>query len=233
MALAQSVAADRLRSSLASAEGERRRWARELHDETLQGLAGVRMLISSALRRADPDQNEQTMRTAMEQIEREIENLRAIITELRPAALDELGLKIAIEVLLDRHREQSGLEITSELMLPDSANGAARLDRELESAVYRLVQEALTNVTKHAGANNVTVAVREADGALQIEVQDDGKGFQPMVASQGFGLEGMRERVTLAGGTLSISPTECGTLVSACLPIDASAGDPAQYAAYT
>ena len=116
-------------------------------------------------------------------------------------------------------------------MLPDPANGAARLDRELESAVYRLVQEALTNVTKHARANNVTVAVCESDGALQIEVQDDGKGFHPVAASQGFGLEGMRERVTLAGGTLSISPTERGTLVSACLPIDAGAGDPAQYAA--
>jgi signal transduction histidine kinase len=231
VALAQSVAADRLRSSLASAEGERRRWARELHDETLQGLAGLRILISSALRRADPDQHEQTMRTAMAHIEREIENLRTIITELRPAALDELGLKIAIEALLDRHREQSGLEITSELTLPDPAKGVARLDPELESAVYRLVQEALTNVTKHAEANTVGVAVGESDGALQIEVQDDGKGFDTEAASQGFGLEGMRERVSLAGGTLSISPRERGTLVSACLPIDASAGDPAQYAA--
>ena len=230
VALAQSVAADRLRSSLASAEGERRRWARELHDETLQGLAGLRMLISAALRRADPDQHEQTMRTAMEHIEREIENLRTIITELRPAALDELGLKIAIEALLDRHRELNGLEISSELTLPDPANGAARLDGDLESTVYRLVQEALTNVTKHAEANTVQVAVGESDGELQVEVQDDGNGFDPDAASQGFGLEGMRERVSLAGGTLSITPGERGTLVRARLPIGA-ADEPTQRAA--
>ena len=230
VALAQSVAADRLRSSLASAEGERRRWARELHDETLQGLAGLRMLISAALRRADPDQHEQTMRTAMEHIEREIDNLRTIITELRPAALDELGLKIAIEALLDRHRELNGLEISSELTLPDPANGAARLDGDLESTVYRLVQEALTNVTKHAEANTVQVAVGESDGELQVEVQDDGKGFDPEAASQGFGLEGMRERVSLAGGTLSITPGERGTLVRARLPIGA-ADEPTQRAA--
>ncbi len=229
--LAQSVAADRLRSSLASAEGERRRWARELHDETLQGLAGLRLLISAALRRKDPDQHEQTMHTAVEHIQREIENLRTIITELRPAALDELGLKIAIETLLDRHREQGGLQIAGELTLPNPENGAARLDRDLESAVYRLVQEALTNVAKHAEASTVRVTVAESDGALQVEVQDDGKGFDPEAASQGFGLEGMRERVSLAGGTLSISPSEPGTLVSARLPIGATAGVPIHQAA--
>jgi signal transduction histidine kinase len=228
VALAQSVAADRLRSSLASAEGERRRWARELHDETLQGLAGLRVLLSSALRRADPDQHEQTMHIAIEHIEREIENLRTIITELRPAALDELGLKVAIEALLDRHREQSGLQIAGELTLPDPAKGAPRLDRDLESAVYRLVQEALTNVTKHAEASTVRVAVGESDGELQVEVQDDGKGFDPDTASQGFGLHGMRERVSLAGGTLTVSPSARGTLIRACLPAAASQGEPVQ-----
>lgn len=101
----------------------------------------------------------------------------------------------------------------------------------LESAVYRLVQEALRNVTKHAEANTVRVTVSESDGALQIEVQDDGNGFDPEAASQGFGLEGMRERVSLAGGTPSISPSERGTLVCACLPIGAGAGTPIQRAA--
>jgi len=228
VALAQSVAADRLRSSLASAEAERRRWARELHDETLQGLAGLRLLMSSALRQGDSAQLEQTldtMRTAMEHIEREIENLLTIITELRPAALDELGLKIAIEALLDRHREQSGLEIVSELTLPDPAKGAARRDGDLESAIYRLVQEALTNVTKHAEASTVRVALGESAGVVQVEVEDDGRGFNAEAASQGFGLEGMRERVGLAGGTLSITPSEHGTLIRACLPTGVSAGD--------
>jgi signal transduction histidine kinase len=228
VSLAQSVAADRLRSSLASAEGERRRCARELHDETLQGLAGLRLLLSSALRREDPEQPEQalsTMRTAMEHIDREIENLRTIITELRPAALDELGLKIAIESLLDRHREQSGLEVFGELTVPDPVKGGTRFDSDLESAVYRLVQEALTNVIKHAKASAVRVAVAESAGGLEIEVQDNGTGFSPEVVSQGFGLQGMRERVGLAGGTLTITSDEHGTLIRACLPISAGAGN--------
>ena len=93
VALAQSVQADRLRSSMAAAEAERRRWARELHDETLQGLGGLRVLLSSALRREDLERARTAMGEAIEHIEHEIENLRAIITELRPAALDELGLR--------------------------------------------------------------------------------------------------------------------------------------------
>ena len=118
VALAQSVQADRLRSSLAAADAERRRWARELHDETLQGLGGLRLLLASALRLNDPQQAPETMREAVAHIEREIENLRAIITELRPAALDELGLRTAIESLLDRHREENALHVDSELALP-------------------------------------------------------------------------------------------------------------------
>jgi signal transduction histidine kinase len=218
VALAQSVQADRLRSSLAAADAERRRWARELHDETLQGLGSLRVLLSSALRRGDPERGQAAMREAVEHIEREIENLRAIITELRPAALDELGLGTAIEALLDRHREQSGFQVEGELGLPGPSAGEARLDAELESTVYRLVQEALTNVAKHARADNVRVRVAESDGELQIEVQDDGAGFDPDAASEGFGLAGMHERVSLAGGTLSISSGAEGTVVRACLP---------------
>ena len=114
------------------------------------------------------------MREAVEHIEHEIENLRTIITELRPAALDELGLRTAIEALLDRHREQSDFQVEGELTLPGPAAGEARLDLELETTVYRLVQEALTNVAKHARANRVRVAVGEFDGELLVEVQDDG-----------------------------------------------------------
>jgi signal transduction histidine kinase len=225
VALAQSVQADRLRSSLAAADAERRRWARELHDETLQGLGGLRLLLSSALRRGDPERSQQAMGEAVEHIEREIENLRSIITELRPAALDELGLRTAIETLLDRHREQSGFQIEDELTLPGPVAGDARLDAEIESTAYRLVQEALTNVAKHAGASRVRVAVGESDGELLVEVKDDGVGFDLDADNQGFGLGGMRERVSLAGGTLSIDSGEQGTLVRACLPARGRAGD--------
>jgi signal transduction histidine kinase len=217
VALAQSVQADRLRSSLAAADAERRRWARELHDETLQGLGGLRVLLSSALRGDDFEQAQTAMRAAVGHIEQEISNLRSIITELRPAALDELGLRTAIEALLDRHREQNGLEIDAELALP-ARTEEGRLGGDLETTAYRLLQEALTNVAKHARASRVRIAVGEADGKLSIEVQDDGSGFDPDAGSDGFGLAGMLERVSLMGGTLSIDSCEHGTLLSARLP---------------
>jgi signal transduction histidine kinase len=219
VALAQSVQADRLRSSLAAADAERRRWARELHDETLQSLGGLRVLLSSALRREDSQLAREAMRGAVAEIEREINNLRAIITELRPAALDELGLRSAIEGLLDRHREQSGFRLDGELALPDPIAGEQRLTEDLETIVYRLVQEALTNVAKHAQANVVRVAVSEADGQLSITVQDDGTGFDAETTSHGFGLAGMQERVILAGGTLNVESNDRGTLVTARLPV--------------
>jgi signal transduction histidine kinase len=218
VAMAQSVQDDRLRSSLAAADAERRRWARELHDETLQSLGGLRVLLSSALRADDTQRARGAMRQAVEQIEHEIANLRTIIAELRPAALDELGLRIAIESLIDRHREQSGFQITGDLALPGPSAVEERLDRDLETAVYRMVQEALTNVAKHAGAERVRVAISESDGELLLEIQDDGSGFDPDTAGGGFGLVGMQERAGLAGGTFSIVSGEHGTLLRAYLP---------------
>jgi signal transduction histidine kinase len=218
VAMAQTVQADRLRSSLAAAEAERRRWARELHDETLQGLGGLRLLLASALRQSDPERAREAMREAVGHIEREIGNLRAIITELRPAALDELGLRTAIEALLERHREQSGFEIRAELALPAGRGSQERLEDELETVVYRLVQEALTNVAKHARAAAARVAVRDGAGEVVVEVEDDGLGFEELSGGGGFGLAGMRERVSLAGGTLTVSGSGEGTLVCAHLP---------------
>jgi signal transduction histidine kinase len=216
VALAQSVQADRLRSSLSAADAERRRWARELHDETLQGLGGLRLLMASALKLEDLGGAKEAMREAVGHIEREIGNLRAIITELRPAALDELGLRTALEALLDRQREQSGLRIENQLA--PAQEGEQRLDEDVETAVYRLVQEALTNVAKHAHASEVRVAIAEIAGELLVEVQDDGSGFDPEIVSQGFGLAGMRERVALAGGTLEVESGAKGTLLRARLP---------------
>lgn len=218
VALAQSVQSDRLRSSLAAADSERRRWARELHDETLQGLGGLRVLLSSARRGGDLERAQDAMGEAVEHIEREIANLRSIITELRPAALDELGLRTAIEALLERHREQSGFDVNGELELPGRHRQDPRFSEDLETTVYRLVQEALTNVSKHARASLVRVTVAESDGELRVEVQDNGTGFDPELSSDGFGLAGMRERVGLAGGTLSVDSGEQGTLLRACLP---------------
>ena len=216
--LAQSVQSDRLRSSLAAADAERGRWARELHDETLQALAALRLLLRTALQRQDPEGSRQAMREAVGQIEREIANLRAIITELRPPALCELGLCAAIESLIDHTRDHNGLHIDSELALTGAAAEQERDAEDLEASVYRLVQEALTNVAKHAHADRVRVAVSESDCELLVEVQDDGVGYDTDAANDGFGVAGMRERVGLAGGTLKIDSGEHGTLLSASLP---------------
>jgi signal transduction histidine kinase len=216
VALAQTVQHERLRHSLDAAEAERRRWARELHDETLQGLGGLRVLLSSALRRVEEADVADLLREGVGQVEREIENLRAIITDLRPAALDELGLVPAIEALLARVRTVEGLTIESVL---DLADDRGRLAPELETTVYRLIQEALTNVAKHARADTVRVVVRTAGSRLEVEISDDGRGFERDAAVAGFGLAGMRERVELSGGELVIEPAPSGTTVRAVLPV--------------
>jgi signal transduction histidine kinase len=199
-----------------AAEQERRRWARELHDETLQGLAGFQVLLSSALRRSDPASLERAVRTAVEQIGTEIEKLRMLITELRPAALDELGLQPAIESLASRVAAVQGLEVETEVSL--GTNGE-RLSGELETAAYRLVQEALTNVVKHACASRVAIEIVASDGHVDVVVRDDGTGFDPALPRDGFGITGMRERVGLSAGALTIeSAPGKGTTVLARLP---------------
>ena len=216
VALAQTVQHERLRHSLDSAEAERRRWARELHDETLQGLGGLRVLLSSVLRRAGDGELADDLREGVAQVEREIENLRAIITDLRPAALDELGLAPAIDALVARVSTVEGLEIDAAVTLPSDGR---QLGGELNTTIYRLVQEMLTNVAKHARADHVRVAVGIADGRLAIEVSDDGVGFDPDAATSGFGLAGMRERVALSGGQLMVTVGDPGTTVCATIPL--------------
>lgn len=218
VAMAQSAQSDRLRSALAAADAERRRWGRELHDETLQGLGGLRLLLSTALRSGDAHNLEQAATEAIGHIEREIKNLRSIISELRPAALDELGLHAAIETLVEHHREQHELRIVCGLDLPDPDAGQARLAPEVEVSVYRLVQEALTNVVKHAQASTVKLTVKQSGDEIAIEIADDGVGFSLDSRSEGFGLVGMRERVRLAAGGLSITSSPgSGTVVRARL----------------
>jgi signal transduction histidine kinase len=212
VATAKSVEAERLRHSLRSAEQERRRWARELHDETLQGLAALGVLISSGLK-AGGSGLERAAQQAREQISTEVANLRALITELRPAALDELGLTAAIEGLAQRMTTVEGLEVELDVAL-----GAERLEPEVETAVYRLVQEALTNVAKHARAEHVTVRVRRTGDRLALEVADDGRGFDAAQPAEGFGVVGMRERAGLMGGTLQIASDQAGTTVRVQLP---------------
>lgn len=230
VALSRSVEADRLRSTIAAAEAERKRWARELHDQTLQSLGGLRVSLASSLARLDAAAKDEHIRQAIEDIELEIGNLRGIISDLRPSLLDDLGLVPAIEAMLDRLRED-GLQITRELALADSESGHMDTDPELEITAYRVVQEALTNIAKHARADSAHVWLTRSGGQLLIEVADDGIGFDPAAPTGGFGLAGMRERVYLAGGTLAILRSEPGTLVRVLLPARPSLELPALSAA--
>jgi signal transduction histidine kinase len=221
VAVNRSVEAQRLRSAIAAADAERSRWARELHDETLQALGGLRVLLASTVGRGDAQSRDEAMRQAIEDIELEIGNLRGIISDLRPSLLDDLGLVPAVEALLDRRRD-AGLAVSSEISLSVDSDRTAALSPELETTVYRLVQESLTNVVKHADATSVHVRIVGQEGRLVIEVSDDGRGFDPSARTAGFGLAGMRERVYLAGGELEITPAEAGTTVRCILPIPTS-----------
>jgi signal transduction histidine kinase len=213
---AQTVERDRLRRTLDAAEQERRRWARELHDETLQGLGALQVLLSGAQQSGEPTAVAAALGQAVEQIGHEIDALRTLITELRPAALDELGLAPAIETLTDRMAAVNGLDVRRQVELGERS----RLAPEIETTAYRIVQEALTNAAKHAGAERVDVAVRLVAEELVVEVTDDGGGFGVGDPTEGFGLSGMRERVALAGGTLAVESTAAGTRVAARLPVE-------------
>ena len=200
----QSLAEARLRESIEVAERERARWARELHDDTLQGLGALRVRLANALRQGEAEMTE-AVEHAVLQIEDEIASLRSLITELRPAALDELGLGAAIESLAESQAAASELEINVELALEhEDGTAPRRLHRELESAIYRVIQEALTNTTKHANAERVWIEVAEDADSILIVVRDDGEGFDMNRRGRGFGLVGMRERIALEGGSLAI-----------------------------
>ena len=219
--LAQSVerlvAAERLRLSIDAAEQARARWARELHDQTLQGLAGARMVLAAGLARDDPDALRRAAETADSHIGAEARSLRDLITELRPAALDDLGLGPAIESLAKRQAAAAGFALDMNIEF-----GLHERPREIEDAIYRIVQEALSNVVRHAGAEQVTLGVRQLHRHVEVTVQDDGCGFVPDGPSEGFGLIGMRERADLLGGELSLSSQEGGpTCVTAVLPLPA------------
>jgi signal transduction histidine kinase len=220
VATAQSAADEQRRQRVAAAEAERGRWARELHDETLQALGSLRLTLSSSRRSGDPEVLVAAVEQALEQLDLDITTLRALITELRPAALDQLGLEPALQALIDRTR-RGGVDVECDVQLPHGGGNAPdRLSPDLETGVYRIVQEALTNAGKHGAAARATVSVIEQDEQLHVTVRDDGHGFDHTAATAGFGLAGMRERVELLGGELGLSSVIGeGTTVTATLPI--------------
>lgn len=229
IAATQAIEDEKLRLSIASSERERRRWARELHDETLQELGALNVMQESALQMDDPVAMRRALTHSNEQVERIIAGLQGLITELRPAALDQLGTAAAVEALVDRMRSRGGFEIELDVDLAyESGHEPTRYTPELEVTLYRIVQEALHNVVKHADANQAKVLIEERGATVSVTVEDDGHGFDDRAAHDGFGLLGMRERAAISGGELNIaSAPGGGTRVSASFPVArAPAGGP-------
>jgi signal transduction histidine kinase len=234
----RSTERERLRHGVLARERERTRWARELHDETIQGLGALRLLLEYAHCLKDPAEREQALANALGEVDREIESLRHLITELRPAALDDLGLVAGLEALARRAGAIDGLTVKTDIATQGTV---PRLDPEAESAVYRIAQEALTNVAKHSGAAHVVVSLHMDGDRLVAIVRDDGSGFsvsdgesqQAMGGGgvpdpgSGFGFHGMRERAELVGAELEIdSRPGAGTTVRVSVPVSDRAESP-------
>jgi signal transduction histidine kinase len=235
--------AERLRYGAQARERERERWARELHDETVQGLGVLRMQLANARDSGDPEQLDAAVNEVFDGLQREITGIRHLITELRPAALDDLGLDAALQALARRAEAVYGLKVQTDVQV-GGEHDQGRLDPELETTVYRIVQEGLNNVSRHAEASNATISITENGGVLVATVTDDGKGMsteppgpdgrkngQPeasesAVPTGGYGLPGMRERAELVGGELDLHPAPGrGTTLSLRVPLAGHAGE--------
>jgi signal transduction histidine kinase len=215
--LSQRVARDALRRVVSAQELERRRLARELHDETGQALTSI--LLS--LRTVEEAEDEHELRAAVgevrELVRSTLQDVRQLAVELRPKVLDDFGLVAALERLTQSFGEQTGMSVHFQQTWPTSD----RLPAEIETALYRIVQESLTNIVKHARATSVSVVLTRKDDSVSVVVEDDGVGFEPHRAREdGIGLVGMQERVALLGGRLAIeSRPGAGTTFVAEVPL--------------
>jgi signal transduction histidine kinase len=198
--LSHRVARDSLRRVVAGQELERQRLARELHDETGQALTSILLGLKTVEEARAPDEMRRAARALRELVVATLQDVRRLAVELRPKALDDFGLVAALERLGNSFSEATGIRVQLEASLGDE-----RLPSEVETTLYRIVQEALTNIVKHARARNVSILLVRRDGSVTAVVEDDGEGFEPdAVGSDGLGLLGMRERVALIDGRLTV-----------------------------
>jgi signal transduction histidine kinase len=204
-------------------ENERRRIARELHDEVGQGLTAVKINLQGSRRISGANVllNRQ-LDESIGIVEQTIQQVRNISLDLRPSLLDDLGLIAALRWYIDRVAQRSNLKALFTIHLIP----ALRLSPDLETTCFRIVQEALTNVVRHAQAQHVTVSLELLDKELLLEVQDDGKGFDTVAARQrsaqghSLGLLGLEERAMLAGGRFTLESSETrGTIMQVRFPL--------------
>ena len=206
-------------------EEERTRIAREIHDELGQALTALKLDLAWLGKQSQKSTGTSGEFRAVDQsitarIDETMQIVRRIASELRPSVLDQLGLEAAIEYLVQETTQRTGIAITLH------AEEFPRLSDELASHAFRIIQEALTNVTRHSQATRVDVAVRRAGGALILGVSDNGVGFAPDTLSglRSLGLVGMRERALACGGVLMVQgkPGE-GTSIVVTIPLKAEA----------
>ena len=204
------------RTALAAQEGERLRIAQELHDEIGQTLTAVTIQAERAAT-GDPALAQQELGRVADAVRDSLDELRRIARELRPEALDDLGLVNALIALCSRVEEQGGPRIRRRLQpkLPP-------LPSDVELVIYRVIQESLTNALRHAGATTVTVSLEADAEAVTASVADDGRGIPSQLPADTAGIAGMRERALLVGGRLSID-SRSGTEVRLVVPVDGEA----------
>ncbi len=198
---------------------ERRRIAREIHDGLGQELAAAKMILDGILSKDASATTRQAAVDASQLVDRTIKQVRTISHLLHPPLLDEVGLVSALRWYLEGLSERSGIEIHLEVDPPD----LGRLRPELETAIFRIIQEALTNMFRHSGAHNGNVNLTEREGHIAVIVRDDGKGIEEQVVqfrpdSVGVGIGGMRQRVTELGGRLRLANANPGTIVEVVIP---------------
>jgi two-component system sensor histidine kinase UhpB len=197
-------------------EEERCRIARELHDELGQRLAALKMDLSSLVPNLTRRAQDGRIIALIKMVDETVECVRRMATELRPLMLDELGLAAAVETLVSESDRRMGIKMTL-----DMEDGVDAVSEPVAIAAYRIVQEALTNVFRHANASQVKVELHVSDQSLFVNVQDNGKGFsvQAIGKEGAHGLMGMRERAVMLGGHMSIDVGDLGGgRVAVCLP---------------
>jgi two-component system sensor histidine kinase DegS len=211
----------------AAQEEERQRIARELHDGVGPALASLNIRLRTARKLIERDRDAAAgeIEELAELAQTNIQDIRRLIYDLRPAILDELGLVAALREYVTRYQKEHNLEVT--LSLPD---GNSRLPAPLETALFRVIQEALANVARHAGAERVKIELQQDNSCVSASIADDGRGFdldQALIQSrQGghLGLWSMRERVEQLGGQFELRSTPGqGTTVMIKVPIHAEA----------
>src|ERR671936_804031 len=214
--LSRRVQRDALRRVVAGQELERQRLARELHDETGQALTSILLGLNAVEEAPTVEKIREGVNELRELVVATLQDVRSLPVELRPKALDDFGLTAALERLTQAFSEATGIEVQLEAALGDE-----RFPGEVETTLYRIVQEALTNTVKHAGARRVSILLMRRGGAATAVIEDDGRGFDPATAREdGLGLIGMRERVAIREGTLTVeSSPETGTTLVAEVPL--------------